>query len=166
MTLPTPDPAFRWRPESWGSALGCVPLESAAQHLFTSRQLQLRDDRSWRLATESLHASPNRLMRVKQVHGNSVRVILRGHGPGASDERPDADALVSNEPGLVLAVMVADCVPILVADPHGAAAAVHSGWRGTCARVAAAAIEAMVTAFGTRPEDRGCHRPEHRPGGL
>jgi len=154
MTLPQPDPAFRWSHESWGSALRCVPLESAAQHLFTSRQLQLPDERAWRLALESLPAPSDRLMRVRQVHGNSVRVIPRGHaGQSASDQRPDADALVSNEPGLVLAVMVADCVPILVADPNGAAAAIHAGWRGTCARVASAAIEAMVTTFGTRPGD-------------
>lgn len=153
MTLPQPDPAFRWSHESWGSSLRCVPIESAAQHLFTSRQLQLPEDRAWQSALGSLHARPNRLMRVRQVHGNSVRVIGRGHaGQGASNERPDADALVSNEPGLVLAVMVADCVPILVADPGGAAAAIHAGWRGTCARVASTAIEAMVRTFGTRPE--------------
>jgi purine-nucleoside/S-methyl-5'-thioadenosine phosphorylase / adenosine deaminase len=154
MILPKPDPAFRWSQESWGPALRCAALESAAQHLFTARQLQLPDDGAWQGALESLHASPDRLMRVRQVHGNSVRVIPRGHaGHGAIGQRPDADALVSNEPGLVLAVMVADCVPILVADPNGAAAAIHAGWRGTCARVAAAAIDAMVTTFGTRPED-------------
>ena len=103
---------------------------------------------------ESLHAPLDCLMRVRQVHGNSVRVIGRGHVTNLTrDEQPDADAVVSNQPGLVLAVMVADCVPILIADAEGsAAAAIHAGWRGTCARVVSATVEAMATVFGTRAE--------------
>jgi hypothetical protein len=99
--------------------------------------------------------SPDRLMRVKQVHGNVVRVLRRGEVPdGAALERPAGDAVVSNAPGLVLAVTMADCVPVLFADAKsGAAAAVHAGWRGTCARVAPAAVDDMVREFGTKPED-------------
>jgi YfiH family protein len=84
-------------------------------------------------------------MRVRQVHGNAVRVLGRGAvAPGAAAERPEGDAIVSNQPGLALAVLVADCVPILLADARtGSAAAVHAGWRGTCARVAAAAVNAL-----------------------
>jgi copper oxidase (laccase) domain-containing protein len=94
-------------------------------------------------------------MRVKQVHGNAVRVLRRGEVPeNAAGMRPDGDAVASNHPGLVLAVMVADCVPILLVDRrHGAAAAVHAGWRGTCARVAPAAIDVMRREFGTQPGD-------------
>ncbi len=90
-------------------------------------------------------------MRVKQVHGNAVRVLRKGHIPAdAHDTRPDGDALVSNEPGLALAVMVADCVPLLVCDAvSGAAAAIHAGWRGTCARIAQTAIEVMKREFGS-----------------
>ena len=72
----------------------------------------------------------------------------------ASDQKPDGDAIVSNQPGLVLAVMVADCVPILLADSRtGAVGAVHAGWRGTCAGVAPAAIGRLTSEFGTRPGD-------------
>ncbi|MDO8678767.1 MAG: peptidoglycan editing factor PgeF [Acidobacteriota bacterium] len=156
MTLPAPDPAFHWSHEPWGPALRCDGLATAAQHLFTSRQLQLRvNETGWAAATASLGAAPERVMRVKQVHGNVVRVLKRGEvTPASSGERPDGDAIVSNEPGLVLAVMVADCVPILLADRKGgAAAAVHAGWRGTSARVAPAAVERLTTEFGTRPDD-------------
>ena len=155
MRPPQPDPAFDWRREPWGLALGCRGLDGAAQHLFTSRQLALPDHDSWRLATASLGSTPDRLMRVKQVHGNSVRVLKRGEVPAnASEGRPDGDAIASNEAGLVLAVMVADCVPILIVDPvHGAAAAVHAGWRGTCAQVAPAAIAVMQREFGTDPAE-------------
>lgn len=153
MTLPQPDAAFRWSHEAWGPALRCRGLDAAAQHLFTSKQLALPDPESWRQALASVDATPDRLMRVKQVHGNTVRVLKRGHVPdAASEQRPDGDALVSNEPGLALAVMVADCVPILMVDPvAGAAAAVHAGWRGTCARVAVAAVDTMEREFGTNP---------------
>jgi YfiH family protein len=92
-------------------------------------------------------------MRVKQVHGNVVRVLKHGELPErANEQKPDGDAIVSNQPGLALAVMVADCVPILVADPvAGCAAAIHAGWRGTCARVAANAVEIMQREFGSDP---------------
>jgi YfiH family protein len=155
MIPPPPDPAFHWRREAWGLALGCRALDAAAQHLFTSRQLALPDDESWRLVSASLGSTPDRVMRVKQVHGNSVRVLARGRVPErAHEQRPDGDAIVSNQPGLVLAVMVADCVPVLIVDPvRGAAAAVHAGWRGTCAQVVAAAITAMQREFGTKSAD-------------
>jgi YfiH family protein len=155
MTLPRPDAAFHWRHEPWGASLRCRGLDPHAQHLFTSKQLALPDPESWRHALASVGSTPARLMRVKQVHGRAVRVLKRGQiSDAASGQRPDGDALVSDEPGLALAVMVADCVPILIVDPvGGAAAAVHAGWRGTCARVAPAAVETMAREFGTRPSD-------------
>ena len=153
MSVPNPDPAFRWTDEPWGRALRCVPLEPVAQHLFTSRQLKLPDAESWPAAAGSVGSSAERLMRVKQVHGNTVRVLKRG-ADADSGARPDGDAIVSNQTGLVLAVMVADCVPIVVADRKtGAGGAIHAGWRGTCARVAIAAIDAMQREFGTEPSD-------------
>jgi YfiH family protein len=155
MTLPRPDSTFHWTSETWGNALRCRRLSAATQHLFTSRQLALPDDEAWRAALASIGSTPDRLMRVKQVHGNVVRILKRGDATArASAERPDGDAIVSNEPGLALAVMVADCVPILVCDPvRGAAAAIHAGWRGTCARVAQAAIAAMQREFDSNPSD-------------
>lgn len=154
MTLPPPDPAFHWSHETWGPALRCSGLAAAAQHLFTSRQLELRaSDTAWAAAAASLGAAPEDVRRVKQVHGNVVRVLRRGEAAAtAGHERPDGDAIISNQPGLVLAVMVADCVPILLADPStGAAGAVHAGWRGTCAGVAPAAVARLTTEFGTEP---------------
>jgi YfiH family protein len=153
MTLPTPDAAFHWSREPWGAALRCRPLSAAAQHLFTSKQLALPSPEGWLAATASLGSDPARLIRVKQVHGNAVRIVRQGDDIArAIEERPDGDAIVSNVPGLALAVMVADCVPILIADPtRGAAAAVHAGWRGTCARVAPTAIEVMRRELGVDP---------------
>ncbi|MEP6782519.1 MAG: peptidoglycan editing factor PgeF [Acidobacteriota bacterium] len=155
LSLPAPNPGFHWSSESWGDALRCRELTATAQHLFTSKQLALPAPEAWQAATASLGATPDRLMKVKQVHANGVRVLKKGQVPDdASAQRPDADAIISNQPGLVLAVMVADCVPILLADSrNGAAAAIHAGWRGTCARVASTAIDLMRREFGTDPAD-------------
>lgn len=169
MTLPQVGPAFHWTGESWGAALRCRALEPLAQHQFTSRQLRLRggpeaQPHEWTAAAASVGASLDRVARVRQVHGRSVRVLKRAArsaiassapaASAASDERPDGDALVSDVPGLVLTVLVADCVPVLLLDRRiGVAAAVHAGWRGTCARVVPAAIDAMTREFGTQPDD-------------
>ncbi|MEZ5286063.1 MAG: polyphenol oxidase family protein [Vicinamibacterales bacterium] len=153
---PPVDPAFGWLDDGWGPGLRCIPLSAAAQHVFTVRQPELpgadapvRDAR-WTAAATALgvHAG---LFRVTQVHGRTVRVVRPGDDAQA---RPEADALVSDVAGAGLLVQVADCVPILVVDPVvGAAAAVHAGWRGTCARVTRAAVEALTAEYGCRPAD-------------
>jgi YfiH family protein len=87
--------------------------------------------------------------RVRQVHGARV---VEAAGPSAPVE--EADAVVSARPGVAACVAVADCVPVLLADPStGAVAAVHAGWRGTVALAAAAAVEALTAAGGARPSE-------------
>ncbi len=81
---------------------------------------------------------------VRQVHGAAV--------VAAGDVRPDtdADAIVSTTPGQVVAVRVADCVPVLLAGPGGVAA-VHAGWRGTAAGITLAGVRALCAATGAHP---------------
>jgi YfiH family protein len=89
---------------------------------------------------------------LTQVHGAAVSIVR----PGAANppERPEADVFVSNAPDVAVAVRAADCVPLLMADGiSGAVAAVHAGWRGTAARAAVAALNAMEREYGTRPEN-------------
>ncbi len=85
--------------------------------------------------------------RVRQVHGTRV-VHLRA----PSEPAEEADAVVSTEPGVAACVSVADCVPVLLADPAtGAVAAVHAGWRGTIARASHAAVRALAGLVGAGP---------------
>ena len=92
-----------------------------------------------------------------QVHGAVARIVTAGdRGRGATARGGtvgDADALVTGDPGTVLAVLVADCVPIVLYDPAAhVLACVHAGWRGTVARATDAALEAMAT-LGARPQN-------------
>jgi YfiH family protein len=94
---------------------------------------------------------------ARQVHGAGVRVVRdadRGSGAfGPADAIADTDALVTADPRVVLAILTADCVPIVLHDPvAGVLACVHAGWRGTVARVCAAAVTAM-TSLGSQPPD-------------
>ena len=75
-------------------------------------------------------------------------------GDTDDDGRPRADIVMTDDPTIAVAVQVADCVPLLLADPvTGAVAAVHAGWRGTAAGAAREAVAAMQAHFGARPSD-------------
>jgi YfiH family protein len=101
---------------------------------------------SRRLLQAFLPAEP-RWMR--QVHGTVVAI----HGAQANVTPVEADAAVTREPGVVCAVLTADCLPVLLADRHGTAVGVaHAGWRG----LAAGVLERTVAAFvriGVRADD-------------
>jgi YfiH family protein len=67
--------------------------------------------------------------------------------------RPEADAIVTNDPTAAIGVRVADCVPILLSPEDGrAVAAIHAGWRGTAKRAAIMGVEALHARYGVRPE--------------
>ncbi len=101
-----------------------------------------------RLLAQSCGFRSDSLRTVSQVHGDRV---VEAASPGGSGG--EADALWTGELGIAVGVRTADCVPILLADPVGRrVAAVHSGWRGTVARVSARAVEALAQK-GTRPAD-------------
>ena len=105
----------------------------------------------------ALSANPGDFVFARQVHGAGVRIVGpadRGSGAFTLDDAvPDTDALVTTSPDVVLAILTADCVPIVLHDPvAGVLACVHAGWRGTVAQVPAAAVAAMQS-LGSRPSD-------------
>lgn len=91
-------------------------------------------------------ALPERLIGVHQVHSPHA-VFVEGPWPA---ERPQADALVTTTPGLVLSVLTADCAPVLLADAKaGVIAAAHAGWRGALGGVLEATV-ALMREHGAR----------------
>ncbi|MFJ4335128.1 peptidoglycan editing factor PgeF [Streptomyces sp. NPDC088935] len=100
------------------------------------------------LAARSLGVDPARVVWMNQVHGADVAVV---DGPWGDAPVPRVDAIVTAERGLALAVLTADCVPVLLADPvAGVAAAAHAGRPGLVAGVVPAAVRAM-TGLGADP---------------
>jgi YfiH family protein len=150
LTLPDVPESFHWTQEVWGPALRCGPLEAVAPHLFSTRQLAFTGAADEAALCRAVGAAA--MAMVSQVHGNRVVVIRTQQETPTRDT--EADALVSGVAGVAVAVRAADCVPLLIADrTTGAVAAVHAGWRGTAARVAGAAVEALRAGFGSRAAD-------------
>ncbi|MFC4426643.1 peptidoglycan editing factor PgeF [Deinococcus navajonensis] len=88
----------------------------------------------------------NDFARLNQVHGTEVVTVS---GPGVWT----GDALVTRDPGVLLAIGTADCYPLLLEDAGtGVLGAAHAGWKGTLGRIAARTVEAMA-ALGAAPED-------------
>ena len=86
------------------------------------------------------------LLGLNQVHGPEV-VVAAASWP----DRPRADAMVTDRPGLALGIVTADCAPVLLHDPAaGVIGAVHAGWRGALAGVLEAAVAAMQALGASR----------------
>lgn len=82
-----------------------------------------------------------RLVTVYQVHSAEAATVAE---PWDEAERPQADALVTDRPGIALGILTADCTPVLLADPdHGVVAAAHAGWKGALGGVLEASVAAM-----------------------
>jgi len=135
---------------------------SAGPYASLNLSLNVGDDpahvlENRRRALAALGAGLEDAVFAQQVHGAAAEVVgLADRGRGtreAADAIPAADALVTADPGPVLAVLAADCVPVVLYDPvaHVLACA-HAGWRGTVAGAAASAVRAMAS-LGSRPAD-------------
>lgn len=96
------------------------------------------------------------VVAAKQIHSDIIyKVTAADRGSClAEGASPVCDGLITNVPGMALNVFTADCTPILYHDPvTGAVGATHAGWRGTAAGIAAKTVQAMVDAYGCKPEN-------------
>lgn len=100
----------------------------------------------WSQLREELRSGGPRLATANQVHGD--RVLVHHDCWNGWLRADDADGHAAPGRGTALAVTVADCVPVFIAHPSGATALLHSGWKGTAARIVEHGIRALV--------DRGC----------
>ena len=93
-----------------------------------------------RRAAEAV-APGDRLTTVYQVHSPDAVIVA---DPWGDDDRPKADALVTDRPGIALGILTADCTPVLLADREaGVVGAAHAGWKGALGGVLASTVEAM-----------------------
>jgi polyphenol oxidase len=101
-----------------------------------------------RRAARACGLGPGRLAWMHQVHGTAVRYAADlGTGPGGAGPLPETDAIFTDVPGLGLAVLVADCAPVLLADPEaGIVGAAHAGREGMAAGVVTELLSAMAAA--------------------
>jgi YfiH family protein len=117
---------------------------------FTEQDDRETVARNRQLLAEAVTGNPaTPLITVRQIHSN---LVLRA---GAAPSKPvKADGLITDEPGLLLSVMTADCIPILIADRRRrVVGAFHAGWRGTVQRIVECGVGRMRLEFGSRPED-------------
>jgi len=92
-----------------------------------------------------------RVVTVRQVHGTEALVLDQRSArvPKSSTDAHGYDAIVTDQPGVLVTVETADCVPILLLDPvRGVSAAVHAGWRGTVGGIVPKTVAVMQNRFG------------------
>jgi len=111
---------------------------------------------NYRRFGDALGVNLDHIVMCQQVHSDMVRVVTEDDAFTDLYEpcHFDGDGLITNCPGLTLAVFYADCIPVLFVDPIcKVIAAVHSGWRGTCLGIAEKTVKEMSNTFGSRPQD-------------
>jgi polyphenol oxidase len=127
------------------------PAESSLNLGYSSWDSKERITENRRRFLSALNLEDSRLATLRQVHSNRVYIIEDNFTEGNQSE---GDAFATGVKNIALAVQIADCLPILVADPaNRAIASVHSGWRGTLSRVLLQTVLEMERAFGSRPSD-------------
>lgn len=168
---------FYWRETDGVRALVCAPLEQDGfSNAFSTRLggVSAMPQDALNLAgfnedaAENIYENRRRFLKLFtgdwtltgcwQTHSADVRVVHSEQEakpkPGVLGEEQYCDALVSDTPRVLLAVKTADCVPILIGDPHtGAFAAVHAGWRGTSASIVVRAITQLKNEYAVRFAD-------------
>lgn len=115
---------------------------------------------NYRRFCAAVGVAPESTVFTQQTHSENIRLVTAadaGKGLFLPRDYTDVDALITDCPGLSLVVFSADCGTILLYDPvHRAIGAVHAGWRGVAAGLAAKTALAMHDAFGTEPKDLLC----------
>jgi polyphenol oxidase len=90
------------------------------------------------------------LVTVRQNHGSDILVIDEPNDDFSHFLGIEADAIITNQPGVMIGVTVADCVPILLFDPaKKVIAVIHAGWQGTAARITTQAVQGICKVFGS-----------------
>jgi hypothetical protein len=158
--LPVPDWDFPWLWAGFSTRKGglsrayCADAAPGELNLGITasddRSTVLRNRRLFAEAITSKASTP--LISLRQFHSN--RIVYAASADAARKQPHKGDGQITDEPGLLLAIQTADCIPVLIADrKHRAVAAFHAGWRGTLKRIVESGVGQMRLAFGSHPED-------------
>jgi YfiH family protein len=130
----SPDP---WAELNLGSTVGDDPLRVQKNH---------------QLALAAVGCNPASIFDVWQVHG--INVVVAESPRSITSPHLEADAILTNKPGITLMMRFADCVPILLHDPVRKVVGIaHAGWMGTVKGTVRQAVEAMQSQFGSIPAE-------------
>jgi len=105
------------------------------------------------ILTRAFGTDQEALVSVRQVHGSDILVIDEPNEDYSHFSSVESDAIITDQPGVMIGICVADCVPILLFDPlNRVVAAVHAGWQGTAAGLAAKTVAGMKSLFNSDPK--------------
>lgn len=158
--LPVPAWAMPWLWSGFSTRLGGVSraycTDDAPGELnlgFTADDDRAAVSQNRGLLAEAVTGNPEiPLISLRQFHSNLIVQTTAADASHTVSRK--ADGQMTDVPGLLLAIQVADCIPVLVADRRRhAVAAFHAGWRGTVKRIVETGIGRMRLAFGSQPED-------------
>jgi polyphenol oxidase len=155
-------PALGWLIHGFSTRVGGGTTVYRPGNLDLNLGFTDSDDRQTVAANRSLFVSAASegkeilgLVTLRQIHSSLIRRVsaedIRENGMPAVLQ---GDGLMTNEPGVLLGIQTADCIPVLVADrKQRAVAAFHAGWRGTLARIVENGVGRMRLEFGSKPEN-------------
>jgi YfiH family protein len=104
------------------------------------------------LLTRAFGINQEALVAPRQIHGSDILVINEPNEDFSHFLSVEGDAVITNQPNVIIGVCVADCTPILLCDPvKKVIAVVHAGWKGTAARLVAKTVAGMQAEFGSDP---------------
>ena len=101
--------------------------------------------------------SPQKLLTVNQAHGTDILIVDEPNPDLSHFLSLECDAIITNQPGIMIGILVADCYPVLFWDPSNSViAAAHVGWRGAAGGIIGKVIQALFELFGSLPTDLFC----------
>ncbi len=137
-----------------GVSQGCY---SEMNLSFTRGDEEAAVSENYRRIAGCLGTTPDRIVCTYQTHTSNIRKVTiddAGKGVTRPKDYVDVDGLVTDIPGLALGCYVADCVPVLLADPVKKVVAVlHAGWRGTAGKIAAKGVKMFTEEYGSNLSD-------------
>ena len=115
---------------------------------------------NYREFSKAIGINYNNIVISRQEHTTNIRIATaedRGKGLVKPRDYDAVDGFITNEPGVALCLLFADCVPVYLYDPQSEAIGlVHSGWKGTVGKISAKAIGMMERTYGSKAEDVIC----------